>query len=58
MVAEALSRLQDRFRLAMVTSSAIVRLSTCLLATGLDRFFSPESRFSAEDSLESPDQQT
>jgi HAD superfamily hydrolase (TIGR01509 family) len=53
-VAEALSRLEGCFRLAVVTSSACSRLSASLLATGLDRFFSAERRFSAEDSLEVP----
>lgn len=53
-VIEALSRLQDRFRLAVVTSSATSRLLASLEATGLSGFFPPEHRFSAEDSLQVP----
>lgn len=43
-----------RYRLAVVTSSAMSRLAASLTATGLDEFFAPERRFSAEDSLPAP----
>ncbi len=53
-VQKSLSRLADRFGLAAVTSSASSRLDACLDVTGLAPFFSPDRRFSAEDSLPSP----
>ena len=53
-VTSALTTLNERFRLAAVTSSAASRLDACLEITGLAGLFTPEDRFSAEDSLESP----
>jgi beta-phosphoglucomutase-like phosphatase (HAD superfamily) len=53
-VAEALDALARSFELALVTSSALSRIDVCLRATGLDIFFPPGARFSAEDSLPSP----
>jgi len=53
-VHDPLVGLADRFTLAAVTSSARSRLDTCLDVTGLDHLFSPELRFSAEDSLPVP----
>ncbi|MEO7197146.1 MAG: HAD family phosphatase, partial [Solirubrobacterales bacterium] len=53
-VIAALEALAGRFRLAVVSSSASKRVATCLKATSLDRFFPPESLFSAEDSLPEP----
>ncbi len=53
-VQKSLSRLADRFGLAAVTSSASSRLDACLDVTGLAPFFSPDRRFSAEDSLPEP----
>jgi HAD superfamily hydrolase (TIGR01509 family) len=50
----ALTRLGERFGLAVVSSSALERLAACFSATGLDALFPPERRFSAEDSLERP----
>ena len=53
-VREPLGRLARRFRLAVVSSSAIARLDACFAATGLDALFPRELRFSAEDSLPAP----
>jgi beta-phosphoglucomutase-like phosphatase (HAD superfamily) len=53
-VTRALHRLAGRFRLAVVTSSALSRLDACLGATGLAPLFPAERRFSAEDSLPRP----
>lgn len=53
-VRAALAQLRGRFRLAVVTSSAASRLDASLLASELDDLFSPEVRFSAEDSLPEP----
>lgn len=53
-VQKSLSRLAERFGLAAVTSSASSRLDACLEVTGLGPFFSPDRRFSAEDSLPEP----
>jgi HAD superfamily hydrolase (TIGR01509 family) len=50
----ALELLRRQFRLAVVTSSAESRLAASLSATGLDRYFPAEVRFSAEDSLSEP----
>jgi beta-phosphoglucomutase-like phosphatase (HAD superfamily) len=50
----ALEQLQPQFALAAVTSSALPRLAACLAITGLERFFPPDRRFSAEDSLPVP----
>ncbi|MCW3040032.1 MAG: Haloacid dehalogenase domain protein hydrolase, partial [Solirubrobacterales bacterium] len=49
-----LTRLEERFGLAAVSSSALGRLDACFQATGLARLFPPELRFSAEDSLPQP----
>jgi beta-phosphoglucomutase-like phosphatase (HAD superfamily) len=49
-----LTRLAERCRLALVSSSALARLDACLHATGLADLFPPEVRFSAEDSLPVP----
>lgn len=53
-VQTALEALKEHFRLAVVTSSAASRLDASLSASGLDDVFSPEVRFSAEDSLPEP----
>ncbi|WP_270888784.1 HAD family hydrolase [Pedococcus sp. 5OH_020] len=53
-VIEALDVLQRTFRLAVVSSSALRRLAVCFTATGLDRLFPHERRFSAQDSLPFP----
>ncbi len=50
----ALSRLRERYVLAAVTSSAASRLNACLEVTELAGLFTPERRFSAEDSLPQP----
>ena len=52
-VLEPLTRLAERFGLAVVSSSAIARLEACFAATGLDTLFGPDV-FSAEDSLPVP----
>ena len=52
--AEVLTPLTDlarRFRLAIVSSSALSRLDACFHATGLTELFPSGVRFSAEDSL-------
>lgn len=49
-----LTRLRERYELAVVSSSALTRLSACFTATGLDELLPPEVRFSAEDSLPVP----
>jgi beta-phosphoglucomutase-like phosphatase (HAD superfamily) len=46
--------LADRYGVAVVTSSALARLDSCLHAAGLAEIFPPERRFSAEDSLPEP----
>ena len=53
-VLEPLARLERRFALAAVSSSALGRLDACFTATGLAELFVPERRFSAEDSLPVP----
>jgi beta-phosphoglucomutase-like phosphatase (HAD superfamily) len=53
-VRAAVSRLAGCFDLAVVSSSARSRLDACFAATGLDEWFSPDRRFSAEDSLPTP----
>jgi beta-phosphoglucomutase-like phosphatase (HAD superfamily) len=53
-VQEPLTRLADRFTLAVVTSSASSRLDACLEVTDLGSLFPPDRRFSAEDSLPEP----
>jgi HAD superfamily hydrolase (TIGR01509 family) len=49
-----LDRLATRFRLAVVSSSALGRLAACFTAAGLDALFPAGDRFSAEDSLDPP----
>jgi len=53
-VTRALSRLSTAFQLAVVSSSAILRVQACLDATGLTHCFATENVFSAEDSLPRP----
>jgi beta-phosphoglucomutase-like phosphatase (HAD superfamily) len=53
-VSRGLKTLSERYRLALVSSSAAPRVDACLDATGLAEFFPPELRFSAEDSLAEP----
>jgi HAD superfamily hydrolase (TIGR01509 family) len=53
-VIAALSALRSRYRLAVVSSSALTRLAACFTASGLDRLLPARYRFSAEDSLERP----
>jgi HAD superfamily hydrolase (TIGR01509 family) len=53
-VLDALNRLRSDFRLAAVSSSALVRLAACFSATGLDDLIPADARFSAEDSLPVP----
>jgi beta-phosphoglucomutase-like phosphatase (HAD superfamily) len=53
-VIEPLTRLRDRFGLAVVSSSALPRLAACFTATDLDALLPPDVRFSAEDSLPVP----
>ena len=49
-----LERLAGRCSLAVVSSSALARLSACFTATGLDALLPAAVRFSAEDSLPVP----
>ncbi|MBY8848809.1 HAD family phosphatase [Saccharothrix longispora] len=53
-VVAALSALRRRYRLAVVSSSALGRLAACFTASGLDDLLPPDVRFSAEDSLPTP----
>jgi HAD superfamily hydrolase (TIGR01509 family) len=53
-VLEPLTRLAGRHQLAVVSSSALSRVDTCLRATALADLVPPDRRFSAEDSLPSP----
>ncbi|MEG8275319.1 HAD family hydrolase [Streptomyces sp. AHA2] len=53
-VVAALTALGRRYRLAVVSSSALTRLAACFTASGLDALLPPECRFSAEDSLPRP----
>lgn len=53
-VLEPLRALARRCRLAVVSSSATVRLDACFEATRLDALFPGADRFSAEDSLPVP----
>jgi beta-phosphoglucomutase-like phosphatase (HAD superfamily) len=50
-VLAAAALLGRRFRLAVVSSSALSRLAVCFTACGLDELFPATGRFSAEDSL-------
>ena len=53
-VQEPLAQAQERFGLALVSSSALSRVGTCLAATDLEALFPPAARYSAEDSLPVP----
>ena len=53
-VSGALSRLSQRYQLAVVTSSALARIGPCLDSAELSHLFAPERRFSAQDSLPVP----
>ncbi|WP_410675957.1 HAD family hydrolase [Amycolatopsis sp. cmx-4-68] len=53
-VLAALSALRGRYRLAVVSSSALARLAACFTASGLDDLLPGDVRFSAEDSLLEP----
>ncbi|MFL6144785.1 MAG: HAD family hydrolase [Labedaea sp.] len=53
-VRACLEVLSDRYRLAVVSSSALTRLAACFSAGGLEEFLPEDVRFSAEDSLPSP----
>jgi beta-phosphoglucomutase-like phosphatase (HAD superfamily) len=53
-VRRAVERLATRGRVALVSSSARVRVDACLEASELADLFPPEVRFSAEDSLSEP----
>ena len=48
------ARLAGRFRLAVVSSSALSRLAVCFSAAALDELFPASVRYSAEDSLPVP----
>lgn len=50
----ALTRLAATVSLAVVSSSALARLTACFTATGLDELFPRHLRFSAQDSLPAP----
>jgi beta-phosphoglucomutase-like phosphatase (HAD superfamily) len=50
-VTAALTRLQPRFALSVVSSSALARVRTCMSVCGLSSFFERDHVFSAEDSL-------
>lgn len=49
-----LTRLAERFQLALVSSSALSRIGPCLDSSGLAELFGIERRFSAQDSLAVP----
>ncbi|CAM5336307.1 HAD family hydrolase [Streptomyces fumanus] len=53
-VVAAVTALGRRYRLAVVSSSALTRLAACFAASGLDGLLPAGSRFSAEDSLPVP----
>jgi HAD superfamily hydrolase (TIGR01509 family) len=53
-VVDAVTRIADRFAVAVVSASSIWRLQACFSATGLAGFFPPHVCFSAEDSLRPP----
>ncbi|AIS01463.1 HAD family hydrolase [Streptomyces glaucescens] len=53
-VIRALTALRRRYRLAVVSSSALTRLAACFAASGLDELLPADCRFSAEDSLPVP----
>jgi HAD superfamily hydrolase (TIGR01509 family) len=54
LVEAPLRTLQQRFGLALVTSSALTRIDACLKSTDLADLFPPARRFSAQDSLPTP----
>jgi HAD superfamily hydrolase (TIGR01509 family) len=53
-VVGALTRLSERFELAVVSSSALTRLSACFDVTGLAELLPAARHFSAEDSMPQP----
>lgn len=53
-VTRAVEAWAQRYRLAVVSSSALSRLDACFRATGLDPWLPEHLRFSAEDSLTPP----
>lgn len=53
-VLSPLAQIADRFGVAAVSSSADARIAACFEATGMARYFPPDRRFSAEDSLPRP----
>jgi beta-phosphoglucomutase-like phosphatase (HAD superfamily) len=53
-VRRAAAELARRFRLGVVSSSALSRLAVCFTASGLDDLFPVTARFSAEDSMPEP----
>ncbi|MFI0191038.1 HAD family hydrolase [Streptomyces sp. NPDC017082] len=53
-VVAAVAALDRRYRLAVVSSSALTRLAACFTASGLDGLLPRDRRFSAEDSLAVP----
>jgi HAD superfamily hydrolase (TIGR01509 family) len=53
-VTDSVEHLASRFRLAVVTSSALTRLGACLKVTCLSSLFPEAHRFSAFDSLPTP----
>ena len=53
-VQESLTRLASRFRLALVSSSTLSRIDSCLVSTGLAELLPADRRFSAQDSLAVP----
>lgn len=53
-VTDALGHLARRYRLAVVTSSALTRVGRCVEVTSLASYFPEADRFSAYDSLPSP----
>jgi beta-phosphoglucomutase-like phosphatase (HAD superfamily) len=53
-VSDGLARLGSVLDLALVSSTALSRLATCLEVTGLAPLLPPERRFSAQDSLPTP----
>jgi HAD superfamily hydrolase (TIGR01509 family) len=53
-VLDPLTRLAERYELAVVSSSALMRLDACFEVTGLAPLLPAERRFSAEDSLPEP----
>jgi len=53
-VLSTVRHLSGSYRMAVVSSSKLDRLAVCFTSTGLDRFFRPDLRFSAQDSLPQP----